>query len=96
MPKKQFTKEFKEGVVNYVLEHQSESGNSIAKQFGIGTSTLFKWIKEYKDNGNKVIARGSGNYESDEAKEYARIKKELKDTKDALEVLKKAIGILGK
>ena len=31
-----------------------------------------------------------------EAKEIARLQRELRDTKDALEVLKKAIGILGK
>jgi len=37
-----------------------------------------------------------GNFSSDEAKEIARLRKELKDTQDALEVLKKAIGILGK
>ena len=36
------------------------------------------------------------NYASDEAKEIARLQRELRDTKDALEVLKKAIGILGK
>ena len=30
-----------------------------------------------------------------EAKEIARLQRELRDTKDALEVLKKAIGILG-
>ena len=29
------------------------------------------------------------------AKEIARLKRELRDTKDALEILKKAIGILG-
>ena len=40
--------------------------------------------------------RGSGNYASDEAKEIARLQRELRDAKDALEVLKKAIGILGK
>ena len=28
--------------------------------------------------------------------EIARLKRELRDTKDALEILKKAIGILGK
>ncbi len=44
----------------------------------------------------EVVVRGSGNYESDEAKEIAHLKKELRDYKDAVEVLKKAIGILGK
>ena len=34
--------------------------------------------------------------ESDEEKENIRLRRELRDTKDALEVLKKAISILGK
>ena len=34
--------------------------------------------------------RGSGNYASDEAKEIARLKRELRDAKDAINVLKKA------
>ena len=55
-----------------------------------------KWIKDANNNGNKIESRGSGNFSSDEAKEIARLRKELKETQDALEVLKKAIGILGK
>ena len=60
------------------------------------SSTFHKWIKDANNNGNKIESRGSGNFSSDEAKEIARLRKELKDTQDALEVLKKAIGILGK
>lgn len=52
--------------------------------------------EKLQKNDNEIVVRGSGNYSSDDAKEIARLKKELKDTKDALEVLKKAIGILGK
>lgn len=69
---------------------------SVAKKFGIADSTIHKWMKDAKNNDNKIESRGSGNFASDEAKEIARLKKELKDTQDALEVLKKAIGILGK
>ena len=64
--------------------------------FGIADSTIHKWIKDANKNSNKIESRGSGNFSSDEAKEIARLRKELKDTQDALEVLKKAIGILGK
>ena len=39
---------------------------------------------------------GSGNYASDEQKKIARLKRELRDAQDALDVLKKAISILGK
>ena len=44
------------------------------------------------------MAKGSryDNYSSDEAKEIAHLQRELRDTKDALEILKKAISILGK
>ena len=94
--KPNFTDEFKQGVVQYVLDHPNESKVAVAKQFGIADSTVHKWLKDAKKNDGTIISRGSGNYSSDEAKEIARLKKELKDTKDALDVLKKAIGILGK
>lgn len=90
------TKEFKEGVVKYVIEHPEESIVSIAKKFGVADSTIHVWRHQYLKNNNSIVARGSGNFSSDEAKEIARLKKELKDTQDALDILKKAIGILGK
>ena len=96
MGKQTFTNEFKQGVVNYVLDHPDESKLAVAKQFGIADSTVHKWLKEANNNNGTINSRGSGNYSSDEAKEIARLKKELKDTQDALDVLKKAIGILEK
>lgn len=97
MTKPTFTDEFKQGVVDYVLEHPEESKVSIARRFGVADSTIHKWVKVANQNeNNQIDSRGSGNFSSDEAKEIARLRKELKDTQDALDVLKKAIGILGK
>lgn len=96
MTKLTFTDKFKQGVVQYVLDHPDESKVAIAKQFGIADSTVHKWLKDAKNNNGTINSRGSSNYASDEAKEIARLKKELKDTQDALDVLKKVIGILGK
>lgn len=62
---------------------------------GVSRTALSVWAKEAKANNGEVPTRGSGNYESDEAKENARLRRELRDTQDALEILKKAIGILG-
>ena len=45
------------------------------------------WVKAARDNNGVVPTRGSGNYSSDEAKENARLKRELRDTKDALDIL---------
>lgn len=43
-------------------------------------------VTAHKNKGENAF-RGSGNYSSDEAKEIARLKRELRDTQDALEVL---------
>ena len=92
----QHDKQFKMDAVNYVKEHPDLTQEECAKNLGIGLSTLQRWLMLYRDNNGDVPTRGSGNYASDEQKEIARLKKELRDTQDALEILKKAIGILGK
>ena len=88
-----FTKQFKLDSVEYRSAHPELTTPECARNLGVGRSTLEKWIVELK-SGNDVF-RGTGNYISEEAKENARLRKALKDTKDALEVLQKAIGILG-
>lgn len=60
-----------------------------AENLGISESALKNWMKSSKEHEGVVPTRGSGNYASDEAKEIARLQRELRDTKDALEVLKK-------
>ena len=83
MSKPTFTNEFKQGVVDYVLDHPNESKVAVSKKFGVADSTVHKCLKEAKNNNGTINSRGSGNYSSDEAKEIARLKKELKDTNDA-------------
>ena len=93
--KKQYSAEFKQDAVNYYYS----SGKSIkeaAEDLKISTTGLNNWIQSAKKNGGVVNHRGSGNYSSDTEKEIARLKKELRDKEDALEILKKAIGILNK
>ena len=91
---KQHSQQFKEDAVRYVKEHPDITLEECAKNLGIGLSTLSRWRKQYADNNGTVPTRGSGNYASDEAKEIARLKRELRTAQDALEVLKKAISIL--
>ena len=86
--------QFKENAVRYYEGHKDLGVKGCAKNLGIGYSTLSKWVRQMKKTGT-VEVRGSGNYASDEQKEIARLKRELRDTKDALDVLKKAISILG-
>ena len=89
--KKQHDQEFKQNAVKYYLEHPDLTQEDCAKNLGIGLSTLSHWIKQYRETNGEIPTRGSGNYASDEQKEIARLKRELRDTQDALDVLKKTI-----
>jgi transposase len=97
MPRKQkhHTKQFKLDAVTYRKEHPDLTQAECAKNLGIGVTTLSRWEAQFKENDGDIPVRGSGNYASEEAKEIARLKRELRDTQDALDVLKKAISILG-
>ena len=65
------------------------------RNLGIGLSTFSRWKSQYADNGGDIPVRGSGTSPPTIKKEIARLKRELRDATDALDVLKKAIGILG-
>ena len=67
----------------------------VPKISGGGYSTLTKWLKDFRESGD-IPVRGSGNYASDEQKEIARLKRELRDAQDALDVLKKSYQHSGK
>ena len=95
MRNKSYDKKFKEDAVRYYKEHEGMTLKVASTNLGIGCSTLSEWVRQADKNKGEVPVRGSGNYASDEAKENARLKRELRDAQDALEILKKAIGILG-
>lgn len=92
----QHDKQFKLDAIKYVTEHPDLTQEECCKNLDISLSTLARWKSQYLDNNGDIPTRGSGNYASDEQKEIARLKRELRDAQDALDVLKKAIGILGK
>jgi Transposase and inactivated derivatives len=91
--RKQFSKEFKEDAVKYYLESDL-SLEAAAKKLNMGMSTLQRWVKEFTANDNQIQFTGSGKRKSDIELENTRLKRELRDAEDALEILKKAMGIL--
>lgn len=92
---RQHDKQFKLDAIQYYEDHKDLGVRRCAENLGIGYSTLTKWLKDFRESGD-ISVRGSGNYASDEQKEIARLRRELRDAQDALDVLKKAINILGK
>ena len=85
---KQHDKQFKLDAVQYYKDHKDLGVRGCAENLGIGYSTLTKWLKDLRESGD-IPVRGSGNYASDEQKEIACLRRELRDAQDALDVLKK-------
>src|SRR5690554_5581094 len=91
---KQHPKEFKLNALQYRRDHKDLSVAAVCRNLGISEPTYYKWLKEFNETSDLNV-RGTGNQVSDEAKEIARLKRELQAKDDALRILKKAIGILG-
>ena len=86
------TKQFKLDAINYRKERPDLTQVECAKNLGIGVSTLARWEAQFRDNDGDIPVIGSSSYASNEAKEIARLKRELRDAKDALDVLKKPLA----
>ena len=73
---KHYDKQFKLDAIRYYHDHRELGLQGCASNLGISHQTLSRWQKELRDTGD-IESRGSGNYASDEAKEIARLKREL-------------------
>ena len=90
---KKYLQEFKNDAVEYQESHAELPFKTCSADFGVSSISLKEWFKATDDRSN-VVMRGSGNCSSDEQKEIVRLKRKLRDTKDVLEISKKAISIL--
>ena len=66
-----------------------------ADYLGMPYDTLYGWYKRARREKRQETSDLRNSPLTEEEKEILRLKRELRDTKDALEVLKKAISILG-
>ena len=65
--------------INYRKEHPDLTQVECAKNLGIGVSTLARLESQFRDNDGDIPVIGSDNYASEEAKEIARLKRELRN-----------------
>ena len=93
---KYYDEDFKLNALKYRKENPQLTVRAVARNLGISTPTFYNWQKAANENDGDVLHRDSGNFDSDEAKEIARLKIELKNSEDALQILKKAMGILAR
>ena len=68
----------------------------IADKFGIAATTLTRWRQEFRLE-NKLESSGQGiKVMTDEERQIARLKKQLREAELERDILKKAIGIFSK
>ena len=80
------TKQFKLDAINYRKEHPDLTQVECARNLVIGVSTLARWEAQFRDNDGDIPVIDSGSYASEEEKEIARLKCELRDAQNALDV----------
>jgi len=89
--RKKYDKEFKQKAV----ELSTARGNAaeIAEELGIKVDLLYRWRREYNEY-DKNSFPGQGKMKmTDQEREIARLKKELRDARMERDILKKAISI---
>jgi transposase len=88
-----YTKEFKEETVQLVL-HRGLTVSHVSKDLGIGTETIYRWIRKYKSDPINSFP-GKGNLSAEDAK-IRKLERELADVKEERDILKKAINIFSR
>ena len=95
MPKEQrtFTKEFKQEAVR-LAQTSGKSITQVARDLGIGDSTLHHWCKQQTEQGEQAFV-GSG-HQTPLEEEVRRLKRELDFVRQERDLLKKVVGIFSR
>jgi transposase len=88
-----FTKEFKLEAVQLVKTSNKPLAQ-IARELGIGDSTLHHWRKLFAEQGEQAFP-GSG-HQMPEVEEIRRLKRENEVLRQERDILKKALGIFSR
>lgn len=89
-PRRKFTDEFKEQIVQLYLNGKSKS--DIRKEYDLYASTLDNWIKQHQDTGS---FKSKDNL-SDAEKELIELRKRNKQLEMENDILKQAALIMGR
>ena len=76
------------------VETGSATVVELSKETGISENTLYGWVKRYRENRDKPFV-GSGNI-LPENEEMVKLRRENKDLREEVEILKKAAAYFAK
>ena len=87
-----YSNEMKEESVQYLLSNPEKTITAVAESLGIRRDVLNRW-KQEKLKHNEKSFPGKGNPRDEE---LFKLKRELADTKEERDILKKALAIFSK
>ena len=88
--KRKFSQEYKEQAVKLVLD-EGVSQRQVSQDLGLGTSTLDKWIRDYKSQNSQ-----NPSLIESEREELKRLRKEVHILRMERDLLKKATAFFAK
>jgi len=94
--RKQYSKEFKLNAIK--LSNESDCIKDVAISLGVRAAMLYKWRKEYYQQGAEVfpgVGKSTGIFNA-EKEELNRLRKENRELKMERDILKKAVSIFSK
>jgi len=91
-----FTREFKLEAVR-LLEEGKNTAAEIARELGVRRNQLYKWKDAIDLKGNDVFpGKGKHSGVKTQVEEFAQLKRELAQSKEETEILKKAVAFFAK
>ena len=90
------TEQLKKEAIIYFREHTELTAKECAAKYGVSAGTLYKWNIDFQTESTVSENSCSNIIPRMEENEVARLKRELQDAKNEIEVLKNVISILGK
>ena len=90
---KRYDREFKIEIAKQVTQGR-RSASSMAREIGVHDNTIYKWVKQYKEDPEQAFP-GSGNMKPEEEEIY-RAKRRIRELEEEVDILKKFAAYLAK
>lgn len=92
---KKYDELFVRDALKYRDDHPELSVAAVCRNLGVSVQTYYGWARTNKNGETLESVNNSKKTIDDKDREILRLKKQLEAERDALRILKKAIGILG-
>ncbi len=86
MMTKRYSEQFKQEALNFVQTHPSLGIATVAKQLGVGYSTLDSWLRQYRHN---IGGEASATLDADKQR-IRQLEKQVAHLTEVNDILKKA------